>query len=556
MKKSIAYAVSKGLVLLALSQTAMAEGVEYRIGWDAANERYRVYMRPDVTPAVDRTLSAQVTLRIPTGTLPQTFSDSTIGLTSAHAPGAVWSASSRAFAPSEDTSVDYISFTPTLTDQQAFALTGGEEQEIFSFHTDNICLGIVEIMDNDSDPFNNPPSGQLNSAQSNPGNEFSSLTWAADNDFLGIAGTAADCKAATGNTNPVANGDSATVAEDGTVNIDVLANDTDADNDNLTITSKTDGSNGTVTIVNDTSVTYAPAAGFSGTDTFTYTITDGEGGNSSATVSVTVTAKQSTNSNPVAVDDSAAVQSGASVEIDVLDNDTDADGDTLTLETVSDASNGTVSIEDGKAVYVANSGFTGTDSFGYTVSDGEGLGYGTVTVTVSSPADNDGDGISNEDEAALGTDPDSNDSDGDGISDSIEIGGDVSAPVDTDRDGTIDALDDDDDNDTILTIYENYNGGSPRDDDTDRDGTPDYLDADDDNDGLLTAQEAPDVNGDGNPDDAERSDNGRPLYLQLPGNAAPTAHNAIPTLTQWAQILLSMLLGLVALRTYLGKNRS
>ncbi|MEZ5537271.1 MAG: IPTL-CTERM sorting domain-containing protein [Thiolinea sp.] len=557
MKKTIAYAVSNGLMLIALSQTAAAEGVEYRIGWDSANGLYRVYMRPDVTPSPDRTLSAQVTLRIPTGTLPQNFSDASIGLTSVHAPGAVWSASSKVFAPTEDNSVDYISFTPTLTDQTAFSLQGGQEQEIFSFHTNDICLGVVEIMDNDTDPFNNPPSGQLNSEQTNPGNEFSSLVWSGANDYLGIAGTAADCKAGTGNTDPVANNDSATVVEGGTINIDVLGNDTDADNDNLTITAKTNGANGgTVTLVNDSSVTYTPAAGFVGTDSFTYTITDGEGGSSTATVTVTVTAKQPANNAPVAVADTATVQAGGSVAIDVLANDTDADGDTLSLDSVADPANGTVTLQNGNVLYVPDTGFSGTDTFSYTVSDGKDPVSGSVTVTVTSPNDNDGDGISNADEAILGTDPDNPDTDGDGIGDGIEVG-DVSAPVDTDRDGTIDALDEDDDNDTILTVYENYNGGSPRDDDTDRDGTPDYLDPDDDNDGLMTAQESPDGNPpDGNPVDALDTDgNGVPDYLQRPGNVAPTTKAAIPTLSQWAQILLSMLLGVIALRTYFSKNR-
>ncbi len=272
---------------------------------------------------------------------------------------------------------------------------------------------------------------------------------------------------------------------------------------------------------------------------------------------MTVTAQQSTNHAPVANDDTATVVSGDPVEIDVLVNDSDDDGDTLSILSVGNAANGSTRVQNGKIIYTSNNtGFSGSDSFNYTVSDGIDEGSATITVTVTSPADNDGDGISNDDEDALGTDPDKGDSDGDGISDAVEIGGNISGPLDTDNDGVIDALDDDDDNDGILSVFENYNGGSLRDDDTDGDGKPDYLDPDDDNDGLMTAQEAPDSNGDGNPDDAADIDqNGIPDYLQRPGNAAPTTQKAIPTLTQWAQILLSMLLGIVALRTYLGKNK-
>lgn len=54
--------------------------------------------------------------------------------------------------------------------------------------------------------------------------------------------------------------------------------------------------------------------------------------------------------------------------------------------------------------------------------------------------DTDLDGLVNHLEAALGTDPVVSDSDGDGVLDGVEIGGDLAHPLDTDRDGRIDAL--------------------------------------------------------------------------------------------------------------------
>lgn len=81
---------------------------------------------------------------------------------------------------------------------------------------------------------------------------------------------------------------------------------------------------------------------------------------------------------------------------------------------------------------------------------------------------------------------------------------------DTDGDQKPNYTDSDDDNDGLLTIYENAdpNGdGNPADAvDTDGDNTPDYLDNDDDGDGILTALEEPDPNSDGNPEDAVDSD--------------------------------------------------
>lgn len=54
----------------------------------------------------------------------------------------------------------------------------------------------------------------------------------------------------------------------------------------------------------------------------------------------------------------------------------------------------------------------------------------------------------------------------------------------------------DDDNDTVLSIYEDLNGNSNfTDDDTDEDGIPNYLDEDDDGDGVLTKNEDTDGNG-------------------------------------------------------------
>lgn len=91
---------------------------------------------------------------------------------------------------------------------------------------------------------------------------------------------------------PIANADSATVAEDSAATpIDVLANDADVDAGPIAIDTVTQPANGTVTI-NGTDVSYAPAPDYCNTDpaapadTFTYALAPG---GSFATVSVTVT---------------------------------------------------------------------------------------------------------------------------------------------------------------------------------------------------------------------------------------------------------------------------
>jgi hypothetical protein len=89
---------------------------------------------------------------------------------------------------------------------------------------------------------------------------------------------------------PVANNDTATVPPYGSVDINVLANDTDPDGDSLTVTNVTQGSKGSVAIgrINGV-ITYSSGPGvFNTTDTFTYTISDGKGGTATATVSITI----------------------------------------------------------------------------------------------------------------------------------------------------------------------------------------------------------------------------------------------------------------------------
>ena len=89
------------------------------------------------------------------------------------------------------------------------------------------------------------------------------------------------------NDAPVAMADTVVVTTNSAQNLlDVLGNDTDADDDNLVISAVGDADDGTVEIINGTRINYRPVAGFSGTDGFTYTVADGRGGSDTATVTV------------------------------------------------------------------------------------------------------------------------------------------------------------------------------------------------------------------------------------------------------------------------------
>lgn len=736
MKKSISQAVSQGLIALAMmqvGQTAFAAdgGVEFRVAWDAADSRYHVYFRPTSTPSPDLSTTGQVTLRVPHGTGTDKFTIKDLTPKS----GTTWTLSSDVPAPAEDKTVDYLSFTYNPSGgPKAFAFAGGTEVEAFSFSTVNGCADGVELMNNATDPFNQPPNNPNNSVGTNPGNQFANLGWTEENDYLGNYGGAVICPGSPTNHAPVAANDTATTDAGVAVTVDVLANDTDADDDTLGILSVTNGTGGTA-VVQAGKIIYTPAEGFSGTDSFTYTVSDGAD-TATGTVNVTVNAKEP---DLDAKDDTFTLDPNSSTNtFDVLGNDLLPAGQNITIEITGQPQHGTASVKDGKITYTPTSGYSGTDTLTYRITDGRGYqSEAKITFTISDPGnactqppanpqadsvyyrvdwsktdkryhvymypgdepspnmfttaqvtlkaphasgtdkfqpsdiqssitglswsssssvaapsedassdylsfsvdisnaqamqwqagkeievfsfsntgtclgavkllenqtdpfnqppdnpnnsagtnpgnshtnlgwgstdannyagnygcpavceidptpkDTDGDGLLDDDETKLGTDPNNPDSDGDSVPDGVEVGNNLSKPLDTDGDGTIDALDGDDDADGILSYWESY-GKPVVSTDSDSDGTPDYLDKDDDGDGIPTKDEGADKNADGKPDDARDTDGDSiPDYLDPSTVVPPTGSVAVPTLTEWAQILLSLLLGAVALVRY------
>jgi VCBS repeat-containing protein len=163
--------------------------------------------------------------------------------------------------------------------------------------------------DPDSDPLSyiivsEPTNGKLNGTAPN-------LTYTPNENFNGtdsfsfkVNDGTDDSKPATisitvssVNDPPVANSDSIVTTEDTpAVKIDVLANDTDIDNegrylylDTFSVTAVTQGKNGTVIINPDGTLNYSPNANFHGSDEFTYTISDNKGDSDTAKVNVTIT---------------------------------------------------------------------------------------------------------------------------------------------------------------------------------------------------------------------------------------------------------------------------
>ncbi len=197
----------------------------------------------------------------------------------------------------------------------------------------------------------------------------------------------------TVNALPATVDDAYSVDEDTTLTIStasgVLANDSDADGDDLSVTVVTEPTHGTLTLSTDGSFTYEPADDYYGTDTFTYVANDGTNDSAEATVTITINAVEDA---PDAVADSYSVpvngQLTVTDELGVLVNDADADGDAITAVVVTEPSNGTLTLNsDGSFSYTPDADFYGTDTFTYVANDGSNDSTETtVTIIVDSAA--------------------------------------------------------------------------------------------------------------------------------------------------------------------------
>jgi len=227
------------------------------------------------------------------------------------------------------------------------------------------------------------------------------------------------------NDAPVAADDTNATGEESILNVTanngVLANDSDAEQQPLTITAFDSTSNigAAVNVNSDGSYSYdarsvaavqALSAGEQFIDQFTYTISDGNGGTSIGTVRITITGQ---NDVPVANADTRTTNDNTILNVPaagVLVNDTDIDiNDVLSVTNYDSTStkgaivvintNGSYTYDPtGSAIIQAlNLGDQLSDTFTYTISDSHGgVSTATVTITVngsnSSPVANDDNG--------------------------------------------------------------------------------------------------------------------------------------------------------------------
>jgi uncharacterized repeat protein (TIGR01451 family) len=195
------------------------------------------------------------------------------------------------------------------------------------------------------------------------------------------------------NRPPATTADSYTVAEDGSLNVaagsGVLANDTDADAQAMTVVPMGTPSHGTLTLNPNGSFLYTPDPNYAGSDNFSYRATDGTDSSLVTVVSLTVTG---VNDAPTATADSHSATEDQTLNVaapGVLGNDADPEGQTLTAVVVSGPAHGSLTLNaNGSFAYTPTPNYNGPDSFTYRVSDG-GAQSAPATVTLTVAAAND-----------------------------------------------------------------------------------------------------------------------------------------------------------------------
>ncbi|WP_241321806.1 tandem-95 repeat protein, partial [Belliella aquatica] len=282
-------------------------------------------------------------------------------------------------------------------------------------------VGTISIAANGDLTF--VPSNDVN-GDGTPGDFFTgnvpTITYTVSDGNGGTDTAGIDIFVDSANINPVANADAITIDEDAVASGNVLTNDTDQDDDDLSVVSFTIGNQtypagttatvpgvGTVVINADGTFTFTPFQDWNGTvPAIAYTITDGEGGLSTANLLITVTP---VNDTPIAVnDDNIVTPEDIPVIGNVLTNDSDPedalDGvvsftingvltqvDPVTGGTYDIAGVGTLTMaKDGSFTFTPAENYNGpVPPITYTIADNEGAtDSASLNIAVSPINDN------------------------------------------------------------------------------------------------------------------------------------------------------------------------
>ena len=261
----------------------------------------------------------------------------------------------------------------------------------------------IAVLNNDTDAdgdtlqvttFNQPTNGSVTLTTATILNYTPNATFSGTDKFTysisdGNGGTdnATVTVTVPANSPPDADEESADVDFDKTITVDVLANDTDIDNDVLTVVSIVQPSLGFAQLNTDGTIFVDPQNNVASLS-IAYTVSDGRGGFDIAVLTIASTDPNDGNdAYPNITNEYVTTSKNTAIFIDVLTNDSDADGDVLVLDQVDQGEFGStekVTQNGVLGVLYTPTGVTGTDIFYYGVHDGHGHnGSGFVEVTIT-----------------------------------------------------------------------------------------------------------------------------------------------------------------------------
>ncbi len=173
------------------------------------------------------------------------------------------------------------------------------------------------------------------------------------------------------NDAPTVVGESREVLEDGFVDVQVLANDTDVDGDALSIQAPVGSAahGSTELLAAASTIRYRPSLNSNFSDSFQYTVRDGNGGFTNGTVTIQVLP---VNDPPVAQDQNPGTQEDLPVSVGLGASDPDTPAANFIRSIVSGPAHGTLGpIVGTNVTYTPNANFNGVDTFRFKVSDGQ-----------------------------------------------------------------------------------------------------------------------------------------------------------------------------------------
>ncbi len=237
----------------------------------------------------------------------------------------------------------------------------------------------VDVVSNDVDPWGGPI---FLTAAGTPQHGAASIadgkiTYSPESGFVGVDsfsycvrnrfGTESEGRATVYVDDPRPSDDIVYTGTGEGVKFDPLANDSDPCGFKLTISDFTLPQDGNLQFL-EGQFLYVPMPDFAGEDHFTYTVDNGHGTQRSANVKIFV------GKYCDAIDDMAYTPEGVSRLIDVLANDRIISSAGTIISNVTKPGHGNASISGGMILYIPQTGFTGQDSFIYSIQDSYGNG--------------------------------------------------------------------------------------------------------------------------------------------------------------------------------------